>query len=265
MRKRFAALAVLVILLAGCRGLGQTPPPPPFDPDSLATALALTAAAPPPGFGTVAFPAVDDRLDDLSGYRYTVEMRFEGAFGQTSRQTSGYIRAEVWWDDVAQARRVVLVAEGDSFVSEPRRFEGVRLGDAYYLVDASGRCLLNVEDTARTIAGLEAGTLIGGVTAAPYSGTHAVLNGVEAYRYDVALPGMTLPAVHAIENSALQLSSGELWVAPLHNVVVRYYANVDVTNVRLFESQLPVTGQVFIRYDVYDLGVAQNISIPFGC
>lgn len=258
-------LSILLLATGGCRGLGQTPPPSPFDPESLATALALTENAPPPGFETVAFPAVDEGLSELSGYHYRLEMRFEGVLDRDSQSsTTGHILAEVWWDGIAPARRVVLEAEGDSFVAEPRRLEGVRLGEDYYLVDGEGRCLMNVTETARAVANLDAGSLIGGVTEAAYSGTQAVLNGVQAYRYDVTVQNATLPAIYLVEDSGLDVT-GELWVAPEYHAVVRYYANVAVSNVRLFESDLPVSGQVFIRYDMFDLDVVPNISIPYGC
>jgi hypothetical protein len=58
---------------------------------------------------------------------------------------------------------------------------------------------------------------------------------------------------------------GEIWVAPEHNVVVRFYVTLNVQNAIVFDRQLPVTGQVIIRYDLFDIGVVPNISIPFGC
>ncbi len=263
-RRYTLSVVLLLVVLSGCRGLGQTPPPPPMNPESLATSIALTENAPPPGFENVAFPRVDDGLEELAGARYTVDLRFEGVLDQDLSQTVGHIRAEVWLDGFAPARRVVLSAEGDAFVAEPRRFEAVRLSEDYYLVDENGRCLLNAEETARAVANLDAGSLLGGVIDVPYGGTQAVLNGVQAYRYDVTPQAATLPVINLVEDSALDLT-GELWVAPEFHAVVRYYVNVDVSDVRLFESDLAVSGQVFIRYDVYDLGVVPNISIPFGC
>lgn len=258
---------LLVLLLSGCRGLGQTPPPTPFDIDSLGTALALTENAPPPGFESVVFSLIDDGLADLPGYRYVIEMRFEGTFDRDRQPASGLIRAEAWWDGLAPARRVTMVAEGAAFVPEPRQLEGVRIVEDYYLVDAQGRCLVNVPDTARGVANLDAGSLFGGVGQVFYSGTQAVLNNVQAYRYDVPPAAAAFPAIVTNDSSALDML-GELWVAPEvgeHGVVVRYYVNADVRHVQLFEGEQPVSGQVFIRYDVFDLGVVPNISIPFGC
>jgi len=54
-------------------------------------------------------------------------------------------------------------------------------------------------------------------------------------------------------------------VTPEPGVVVRYYANVDVAGVRLLDGTQAVSGQLFIRYDLFDIGVIPNISIPYGC
>ena len=264
LRQSLAWFVLLPLVISGCRGLGQTPPPPPYSVESLGTAIALTENAPPPGYETIAFPLVDDGLEKLLGYHYTVEVRFEGAFDQDSRPASAHIRAEVWWDSVAPARRVVLDADGEVFAAESQRYEAVRLGERYYLVDENGRCLINAEETARAVAGFDAGSLVGGVAETPYSGIQAILNNAQAYRYDVTAQNAILPAVNLVEDSALVIV-GELWIAPEYQVAVRYYANVDVSRVRLLEGEGLVSGQVFIRYDATDLGVVPNISIPYGC
>ncbi|HVU11656.1 MAG TPA: hypothetical protein VHD90_10270, partial [Phototrophicaceae bacterium] len=66
-------------------------------------------------------------------------------------------------------------------------------------------------------------------------------------------------------NGKIQLDSGELWISPSPHAVVRFYLNLDVDNVVIFDQQLPVTGQIQIRYDLYDIGNAFNITTPFGC
>ncbi len=262
--RKTAAAALLMILLAGCRGLGQTPPPPAHSVESLATSVALTENAPPPGFESLEVPLVDAGLEVLPGYHYTVDVRFTGVFDADLRSASAHIRAEVWWDSVAPARRVVLDAEGEVFATEPQRFEAVRIGEAYYVLDENGRCLINAEEVARAVAGFDVGSLIGGIATTPYSGTQAVLNGVQAYRYDVSAQNSLLPLVRLLEDSALAVT-GELWVTPHLNAVTRYYANVDLSAVQLFDGEPLVSGQLFIRYDAIDLGEVPNISIPFGC
>ncbi|MFC1959859.1 hypothetical protein ACFLYO_04035 [Chloroflexota bacterium] len=257
-------ILVMTLLLSACDGLGQTPPPPPYSIESLGTAVVLTENAPPTGYDAVAFPLVDAGLSALPGYHYVLSLRFEGNFDDDRTATTGHIQAEVWWDSIAPARRVLLDAGGDAFTMEARQFEAVRMGEDYYLVNAEGLCLSNVAETARGVALLDAGSLIGGVAEAPYSGTQAVLNSVQAFRYDVSSAAATLPLIQADDASTVELT-GELWVAPENAAVVRYYANVDVSRVRLFESDRSVSGQLFLRYDVYDVGVVPNISIPYGC
>jgi hypothetical protein len=46
---------------------------------------------------------------------------------------------------------------------------------------------------------------------------------------------------------------------------MRYYLTMDVENVTLFSSTLPVTGTLTLQYDLYDVGIVPNISVPFGC
>jgi hypothetical protein len=263
--RRFVIMVVLMTLVAGgCRGLGQTPPPPPYDVDSLATAIVLTENAPPAGYESAAVPVVDADLADLPGYRYTLDIRFEGVYDSDLREAVGHIRAEVLWDGLAPARRVILDAGGDAFAREPRRLEAVRMVDDYYLVDEAGRCLVNVQDTARAVANIDAGSLIGGITETAYSGTQAVLNSVQAYRYDVTAAAAILPLLNTTADSRVDLN-GELWLAPASDSVVRYYINATVNHVYLLDNDEAVSGQVFIRYDLFDIGDVPNISIPYGC
>ncbi len=262
-RLYFAGLLTL-LFLSSCRGLGQTPPPPPYSVESLGTSLALTENAPPPGFEKVSFPGVEQGLQALPGYHYLLDLRFNGAFVDDGQLVSGHIQAEVWWDSVAPARRVVLQAEGEAFAAANQQLEGVRIGENYYLVDNSERCLTNVEDAARGVADLDAGSMIGGVVEGIYSGTQAVLNNIQAYRYDVTAQSARLPMIRLEEDSEISLT-GELWVSPEYNVVIRYYANLDVSNIRLSDAGRPVSGQLFIRFDLSDVGQVPNISIPYGC
>lgn len=260
----FFVLSVMLLVMSGCEGLGQTPPPPPHSVESLGTAIALTENAPPPGFEAMALPLIDAGLSELPGYRYMLEMRFEGVLEDSQEAANGHIRAEAWWDGIAPARRVVLDAGGGVFSAEERGLEAVRLIDDYYLVDEEGQCLSNVDQTARVVANLEAGALIGGITETPYSGVQAVLNGFQAYRYNVNTENAILPLIVREDDSTVEVN-GEIWVASQSEAVVRYYANVDVASVRLFEDGPLVSGQMFIRYDAFDLGEVPNISIPFGC
>ncbi|MBZ0300114.1 MAG: hypothetical protein K8J31_10250, partial [Anaerolineae bacterium] len=92
----------------------------------------------------------------------------------------------------------------------------------------------------------------------------ATLNSQEAWQYQFATEDLNLPAIRLDDDGTLN-ATGELWVAPESNVVVRFYVNLDVENAFIFDRQLPVTGQVILRYDLYDIGDVPNITIPFGC
>ncbi len=263
-RLRVVTLGLLACALAACSGLGQTPPPPPYDINSLATAIKLTENAPPAGYETAAYPVVDAGLDALDGYRYVLEVRFEGVRDSNLEPVAGMIRAEVWWDGIAPARRVLLEASGEAFASTLRDLEAVRIADDYYLVNEDGRCLLNADDAARSLALLTAGGLVGGVAEAPYGGVQAVLNGEQSYRYDVRADAIDVPAIQRGEDSVVNVS-GELWIAPRYDLATRYYANIEVSRVTLLEGDQTVSGYIYVRYDLFDIGKVPNISIPFGC
>ena len=118
---------------------------------------------------------------------------------------------------------------------------------------------------AETAANLGAGDLIGGVLRASPGGQRAVLNGEEAWLYTFAPEDLSIPAIRLGDDGRMTVSGGELWIAPARSAVVRFYVNLDVENAVIFDRQLPVTGRVLLRYDVYEIGEAYNITIPFGC
>jgi hypothetical protein len=264
---KFLIPILVIVALAGCTGQrGQQPEDIPtlaaFDP--LATAQILTQNAPPEGFReSVTFLEVDANLGVLPGARYVVELEFEGVFSRTTRQTSATATAEVWLQQIGSARRVTVQTAGELLGREDNAFEAVKLGPDAFLVQ-DGLCLQGGAD-ASTAAGLRAGTLVGGVTRALPAGLKATLNGEDAWKYTFTTADLLLPNIRLGEGGTLAATGGELWVAPAYNAVVRFYVNLDVTNAFIFDRQLPVSGQVVIRYDAYDLGIVPNITTPFGC
>jgi len=40
---------------------------------------------------------------------------------------------------------------------------------------------------------------------------------------------------------------------------------LSIENARLLSNDLPVTGQLLLQYDLYDIGNVPNITVPFGC
>lgn len=268
-KHRAVVLLALVLLLAACgtsrRGQRLEDIPTLAGVDALATSVVQTQNAPPEGFrDPVSFPLVDQNLSSLNGWHYIVTLEFSGTFSDVARETGASANAEVWYNQLGSARRVVVTTSGELLGSdESTAYEAVRLGPDAYLVE-DGACLTNAGDDAETAAGLTAGELVGGVTRAVPMGQHAVLNGEDAYRYTFTADDLNLPSITLDEGGALQ-ATGELWVAPAHNAVVRFYATLDLTKARIFGRQLPVDGRVIIRYDLYDIGQTFNISQPFGC
>jgi hypothetical protein len=259
-------LLLAVIGLAACttrRGQQLADIPTLASPESLATAQLLTENAPPPGFDEqVVFPEVDLQLTALEGWRYVVTLEFNGIFARTPRETSATARAEVWYNQLGSARRVIVETAGELIGQQvDNTFEAVRLGPDAFLVRND---VCTIGDDAETAANLRAGLLVGGVQRAVPSGQKAVLNGEEAWQYSFTVDDLNLPSIRLAEDGTLA-ATGELWVAPAHNAVVRFYLNLDVENAYIFDRQLPVTGQVLVRYDVFDIGQAANITVPFGC
>jgi hypothetical protein len=234
--------------------------------NELATAQVLTENAPPAGFREpLAFPAIDQGLEELSGWRYLVQMEFEGAFARTSRPAQVSTSAEVWFNQIASSRRVVFETSGSlTDDEEGSTYEAVRMGPDAFLV-RENTCLSNAGESAETAADLSAGTLIGGVFRAVSAARMAVINGQQAWHYDFTTADLNLPNIVLADGGQVTATGGELWVAPEHGVAVRFYINLDVENARVFGNQLPVTGQVIMRYDLFDIGIVPNISVPFGC
>lgn len=232
----------------------------------LGTAVVLTENAPPPGFReAVSFPEVDATLPELEGWRYVVQLEFDGIFSQTARETDASARAEVWFNQIGAARRVLVESSGELLQQpEGATYEAVRLGPDAFLVQ-SDVCLTNAEEDAQTASNLRAGDLVGGVESAVPTGRQQVLNGVQAWEYRFAPDAINLPAVRFADDTRVTNITGEMWVAPEFNAVVRFYANIDVENGRLLTNNLPVTGRLLLRYDLFDIGVVPNITVPFGC
>lgn len=257
----------MVFCLAACNGQrGQTIQeiPTAASIEGLATAQALTAVAPPEGFReAISFPQVDANLQLLAGGRYVVTLEFDGVFARTPRKTSANTTAEVWFNQAGGQRRVVVQTAGELLGREDNAFEAVQLDADSFLVQGA-ECAAGGDD-AKTAATLSAGGLVGGVNQATPAGQKATLNGEEVWKYDFTTADLNLPAIRLPDDGTVEAISGELWVAPARNAVIRFYVNLNVTNAIIFDRALPVDGQVIIRYDLYDVGKTNNISVPNGC
>ena len=266
---KLSLFMIITILLSACnsqrgQNLDDLPTVASFESiQQEATAVVLTENAPPPGFReSVSFPEVDIGLEQLSGWRYRVTLEFNGVFARTPRETRATARAEVWFDQLGSARRLLVETSGELIgQTEDQDFEAVRLGPDAFLV-RDNTCLTG--EAADTAANLRAGELIGGVTNAAPTGRRATINGEDVWEYAFFPEDLNMPAIRLAEDGEM-IGRGELWIAPEHNAVVRFYVNLDVTNAYIFDRTLPVTGQVIMRYDLYDIGTEPNITTPFGC
>lgn len=268
MKQTTLYLLLLLLLLAGCRrgpGLNIDELPTPALPEALATALILTQNAPPQGFDTVSFPQISANLSRLPGWHATLLVEFRGSFAGTPRETEASTTLEVWYNQVASARRVRISTDGDLLgLEEPSRYEAVRLGEDVFLV-LDGVCVTDAGEDAAAAADLNAAGVIGGVRQATAAGQRAVINGQQVWRYSFVPDDLLLPLVDRGDAGRITALSSELWVAPEHNAVIRYYVTMDVEGASVFRSTLPVTGTLIIRYEVFDIGIVPNISVPFGC
>jgi hypothetical protein len=259
-------LIIPLLLLAACEQRVLTPAPLPTqaDPNAVATGVVLTQNAPPPPYNVaIQFPAIDDRLADLAGWRATVRLEFDGVFARTTRPAQASASAEIEFNQLASARRVLVETVGELVgQAEDTTYEAVQLGPDAFLI-RQGVCQSNT-DAAELASGLRAGSLIGGVTQAVPAGRRATINGVDVFGYSFAQEDLVLPTIRGDEGT-VTMTSGELWFSAQHNAVVRFWVNLEVSNSFVFDRQLPVDGTVVIRYDLYDIGTPYNITVPIGC
>ncbi len=259
-------LVLLALALTGCQQrLSADMLPTPVTPEALAMAVLLTQNAPPAGFDAVAFPAIDTNLSRLPGWRYTMLIRFEGVFTGTPRPTQASTQSEVWYNQVASSRRVVARAHGE-LLNQPELvdYEAVRMGPDVFMV-RDGVCLGDADGEAGPAADLSAGALLGGVRGATSASRRARINDQEVWLYSFTYDDLVLPALQLGESGHILSASGELWVAPEHAVVVRYYLTMEVESASVFGSTLPLSGTLMLRYDLHEVGTLPNISVPFGC
>lgn len=262
---RFSLITISLLMGACGQRVAEVPLPTQVDPALYATAVIMTREAPPVGFDTVAFQAIDANTDRLSGWRATLSMTFDGVFARTTRPATFALEAEIFHNATTNARRVVAslnqtLVEG--FV--PYSYDAVRLGTDFFLV-RDGVCITNAPDDARVATELSAGGVLGGVQHATTAYQRATINSQSVWRYAFQPQDLALPMLTAEGETPLLSVVGELWVAPEHNATIRYFLALEVENVRIFGGTLPVSGTLNIRYELHDIGITPNISVPFGC
>lgn len=210
----------------------------------------------------------------MTNWRYEATLAFNGVFAGTPRPAFASTTANVSYNQLDSARRVVIEASGIVVGEEQQeviRREGVRLGPDTYLVPEDNLCQAGAGDDAIVLADFRISDLIGGVQTAHSTSINGIINGTEVWQYAFDETNLNLTGVRFGENSRIVSLSGELWIAPEYNVVVRYWLTMQVENVVVDvlsenpDSALPVTGEFIIRYDLFDIGINPNITQPFGC
>jgi hypothetical protein len=233
----------------------------------LQTAQVLTQNAPPPGFSTAAFPEIDDNLRTAVYSRVLITLNFDGAYSNPTAedpsQVQSNMRIEIWNDEFNVARHVRIEFLGDVFSGESTNLDIVRLSNQYFMLNPNGVCVTDEAQIA-DIANIRAGQLIGGVSLAQPTGRPSeVINNYPAWQYGFSPENLTYPAVQTANE--LDILTGELWVAPEYNVAVRFTVEMNVRDAVLLFGARPVTGRLVYQYNVFDIGVQPNISVPNGC
>lgn len=262
------ALTAVAGLFAGCGTPASQDGPLPttiVDLNAAATAMVMTQNAPPGPFNeSIAFESLEDGLRELDGWTYTAVAEFEGTFTGTSRPANATTTATVAYHLLTSARRVEISAEGSLLAEgDPVLTEAVRIGRDVYLT-VEGQCSVVTGTDAAVVADAGVTQLIGGLSRAVPVGQTGVINGESVYRYTFDADALELAAVTG-EAAVVSIASAELWFSAEHGVVIRLYLVLDVDNAVLFGSSAPVSGRLVIRYDLTDVGVDPNITVPFGC
>jgi len=265
---RLLTLFLLLTILAACDDDGLTPADRPTEasPESLRTAIVLTAIAPPAGFNEfVSFPAIDNELVVLPDWYYTMTLRFDGVFTGTTRAVDAQTTLEAWYDQIGQRRRVVIDRSGSLLTAddeEQPQLEGVRVVENTFLV-SDNVCVAENTDAATDLADLRASDFIGGVARAVPIGGSERINGEDVWPYGFTVDDLVRPP--ALQEGNITGIDAELWIAPEHNAVIRYYVTMTVENAIIFNSSAPLDGTLTILYDLDQIGIDPNITRPFGC
>lgn len=268
----FRALCLIglcVALISACQTLPDTIPTLSSIPMAQ-TAAVLTQNAPPTAYrSAIEFPLLDARLTRLPSWYSVVAVLFDGIVTTDKSRTTAQIEAQIYRNELASTRRVLFSARGEAFgVKDSRSFEAVRIANDYYWVlqNPAACAVLKDTDTARRqIADYTAGALLGGIKLALPTGQKAVINNQNAWEYAFAPDSLTLPIIHTDNVGTYTIAAGSLWVAPESDAVVRFSLTVNVDNVRLLEGEVPVTGQLRATYELKEINVPYNITVPFGC
>jgi hypothetical protein len=263
---RVVKLIGACVMVAGCN---VTPPPAPTANSipMAQTAQYQTQMAPPKGFEQrVSFPKIDDRLSDQPGWHYTLTLSFDGVESDSGDKATGQIAAEIFSNEQAGERRLLLTLSGKAFgVNEDRKAESVRIRDDYYVVNANKVCSKVEKTGAGQLADLSAGVMLGGIKQAIPAVNRKTDQGVDVWEYTFSPDDVNPPTFQFDGNGAITIAAGDLWVAPSLNAVWQYTISFNLQRAILQSGAKPVTGQLRATYQLIEAGQTYNIAIPFGC
>ncbi len=265
-------LLLTISLLVACDqiiGEDEAEPLPTLDEldlEEFQTVQVFTQNAPPPGFETIAFPEVDDNLIRTVYSQVEINAIFDGHYSDTGEPvTEAFMKVRMTNDELHVARHIQIEFVGDVFSGSSSNLDVVRLGNDYYMVDVNRTCVTDPA-VVDPLANLRAGQLVGGVEFAQPTGVEDLINDVNAWQYGFDPQFINPPAVQLEASTArLDFLSGEIWVAPEHNIVMRYVVEMNVHRAKLLFGEREVTGRFWYQYDVISIGIPPNISIPNGC
>ena len=114
-------------------------------------------------------------------------------FDGTQDKAQGSLTADVYSNELASERRVILQAAGSAFsLNVDRNVEGVRISNDYYLVNQNRVCAKVTDPKDRDVADLTASGLIGGIRKAVPLGERKTVDKIDVWEYP-SCPTMCFP------------------------------------------------------------------------
>ncbi len=254
-------------VLSACDFSGDDPVPTQADFESLGTSTVLTAQAPPANFSEINYAVIDDKLAQLPYSHTTIHVRFTGVYDDNGERAEGSMEYNAFTNNLSNSRIVQLKFEGDIFAdTDGATLTAARISNSYFMITLNNDCVTAEEEVA-VFANLRPGQLIGGVSNAGPTGRKDVADdvrvGVEIYEYGFAPEAVVPPQIQT--SADLDFLVGTVWVAPELQVVTQYIVEMNVQNATLFYGKRAVSGRLRYEYNVSEVDIEPNISIPNGC
>lgn len=266
MRQLLTLAFILMMGLTACDFGGDEPIPTEANFESLGTSTVLTEQAPPEGFGEISYPVIDDKLTQLPYAHTIINVRFTGVYDDNGQRAEGSMELDALSNNLSNSRILKLTFDGDIFTDSALAITAARISNSYFMITPNSDCNTD-EEQVRDIANLSAGQLVGGVRSAGPTGrkdtADNVQAGVEVYEYGFSPDAVVRPQIQT--SSDLDFLVGTVWVAPQLQIVTQYIVEMNVQNATLLFGKRAVSGRLRYEYNVSEVDVEPNISIPNGC